>query len=1036
MQTLTTRCLSWTRSALTGLVLAAGLSTATAQTSGLVISQVYGGGGNGGAPFTHDYIEIFNSSNAVRSLNGLSLQYTSASGTGNFGAGASQLSELPNVNLQPGQYYLVQQATNAAVGIALPTPDLIDSTPIAMSATGGKVALVTGTSSLGCNGGSTVCPPSAIARIIDLVGYGAANFFEGNAPTGAPSASLAVFRNTLGCSDTNQNGTDFSVAAPAPRNSASALNLCSGGPIAQPIVPTCPAINGTVGTLASSFLSARDADSRVNAASLAAGTPAGFTLTGFVSAINDGDEALVELRAAASVTAGSYAITVNFTNDDSQTASCAVSVRLSAPVAITRIYTIQGSGAVSPLVGTEVVTEGVVTKRLISQASPVQLRGFFMQDETGDSDASTSDGIFVFLPATERSFDGLLEGQRIRLRGTVTEFNTQTQITSPGDLQVLASGVTVAPTVITFPEINEGDLEAYEGMLVTINTPMTASQNFFQGRFGQVTISANGRLFNPTNVFAPGPQAQALALENARRRIVLDDGASLQNPNPIPYIGADNTLRAGDVTSSVTGVIDFGLVTSDSTTSDYRLHPTVTPVFTRVNARSLTAPATAGNLRVASFNVLNFFSTLNTAGNGCFPSNTAADCRGADSSVEFTRQRDKIVNAMIGLDADIVGLIEIENNGQTAVNNLVGAINARLAVVAPGTSYASVGLPTGGTGTDAIRMGMIYKVGRVTPVGNALSDVAAVHNRPPLAQTFAAPNGERLNVIVNHFKSKRCDGATLLEQDQNDGQSCFNPTRVAQSDALLAFISGLSSSSGTNQVLVLGDLNAYAKEDPIRRLTDNGLVDVLGAADPQAYSFVFNGEAGYLDHALASVSLTSKVRTVTHWKINADEPSVIDYNTEFKTQDLYTSSPFRSSDHDPILVGIELTKDVNGTAGRDVLQGTPGDDVINGGAGADLITTGAGRDRVVYNDMRDAGDQITDFSPGLDQIDLRGLMSALGITAGQAVSQGVLSLVAQGANTLVMIDTDGSAGPAAGRAFIVLRSVLPAQLQLSRDFLF
>ncbi len=1035
MQTLITRCLSWTRSALTGLVMAAGVSTAMAQTSGLVISQVYGGGGNSGATFTHDYIEIFNSSNAVRSLNGLSLQYASASGTGNFGANANQLTELPNVSLQPGQYYLVQQASTAAVGAALPTPDLIDSTAIALSATGGKVALVSGTSSLGCNGGSTVCAPSSITRIIDLVGYGGANFFEGTAPTAAPSATSAVFRSAFGCGDTNQNSTDFSTATPAPRNGSTALNPCSGGPIAQPIIPSCPAINGTVGTLASGILSAQDADSRVNAASLAAGTPAGFTLSGFASAINDGDQALVELRAAASVAAGNYSITVNFTNDDGQSASCAVSVSLGAGSTITRIYTIQGSGNTSPLVGTEVVTEGVITKRVLSQTSPVQLQGFFMQDETGDGDPLTSDGIYVFTNSAA-AFNGVQEGQRVRLRGTVFEFNTFTQLTTPSDLQVLASGVTISPTVITFPEINEGDLEAYEGMLVTINTPMTASQNFFQGRFGQVTISANGRLFNPTNVFAPGPQAQALAQANARRRIVLDDGASLQNPNPIPYIGADNTLRAGDVTSSVTGVIDFGLVTSDTTTRDYRLHPTVTPVFTRVNARSLTAPATGGNLRVASFNVLNFFSTLNTAGNGCFPSNTAGDCRGADSSAEFTRQRDKIVNAMIGLDADIVGLIEIENNGQTAINNLVGAINARLNVVAPGTSYASVSLPTGGTGTDAIRMGMIYKVGRVSPVGNAVSDVAAVHNRPPLAQTFAAPNGERLSVIVNHFKSKRCDGAAGLDQDQNDGQSCFNATRLAQSDALLAFINGLTSSSGTNRVLVLGDLNSYAKEDPIRRLTDNGFVDVLGAADPEAYSFVFNGEAGYLDHALASAALTSKVRTVTHWKINADEPSVIDYNTEFKTQDLYTSSPFRSSDHDPVLVGIELTKDVNGTAGRDVLQGTAGDDVINGGAGADLITTGAGRDRVVYNDMRDAGDQITDFSPGMDQIDLRGLMSALGVAAGQAVSQGVLSLTVQGANTVVMIDTDGSAGPLAGRAFIVLRGVLPAQLQISRDFLF
>ncbi|HEY6362044.1 MAG TPA: lamin tail domain-containing protein [Vicinamibacterales bacterium] len=191
--------------------------TAQAVSSGLVISQIYGGGGNSGAPFTHDFVEIYNGGTAPLSLDGLSIQYTSATGAANFGSSSTQRTELPAVTLGPGAYFLVQEASNAAVGSPLPTPDHIDNDPIPMSATAGKVALVTGTDTLGCNGGSTPCDPAALARIIDLVGYGGANFFEGQQPTQAPSNTTAVVR-TPGNVDTDENGTDFVVATPNPRN--------------------------------------------------------------------------------------------------------------------------------------------------------------------------------------------------------------------------------------------------------------------------------------------------------------------------------------------------------------------------------------------------------------------------------------------------------------------------------------------------------------------------------------------------------------------------------------------------------------------------------------------------------------------------------------------------------------------------------------------------------------------------------------------------------------------------------------------------
>ena len=197
--------------------------------AGLVISQIYGGGGNSGATYTNDFVEIFNDENSAVSLNGLSIQYASASGTGNFGFSTTALTLLPNALLQPGQYFLVQEAQGAGGTTALPTPDFIDLSPIAMSATGAKVVLVNGTASLGCNGNAVTTPCSAaqLALILDLVGYGSANFFETAA---APTLSniTAAFRLLGGLQDTDNNSVDFVAAAPNPRNTLSPLNPPSG----------------------------------------------------------------------------------------------------------------------------------------------------------------------------------------------------------------------------------------------------------------------------------------------------------------------------------------------------------------------------------------------------------------------------------------------------------------------------------------------------------------------------------------------------------------------------------------------------------------------------------------------------------------------------------------------------------------------------------------------------------------------------------------------------------------------------------------
>ena len=297
-------------------------------------------------------------------------------------------------------------------------------------------------------------------------------------------------------------------------------------------------------------------------------------------------------------------------------------------------------------------------------------------------------------------------------------------------------------------------------------------------------------------------------------------------------------------------------------------------------------------------------------------------------------------------------------------------------------------------------------------------------------------------MIVNHLKSKgSCpSGASDPDADQGDLQGCWNEQRKQQAQRLRTFTSTVQANSGSTDVIIIGDLNAYAKEDPIEELTSHGYVDQIARFNSLGYSYVFDGAAGRLDHAITTPSLSTKVTRAIAWHINADEPSVIDYNTEFKQPacaacgpDYYSTSPYRSSDHDPVIVGLNLLKPVNGTPGRDSLSGTAGDDLINGGEGSDTITTGAGRDLLVYTSLRDGLDSITDFAPGSDRIDLNALLGSLGLAPAQAMATGHVRLVNSSAGVQVQLDTDGSAGPAVPRALIVLRGLSASQLQAARD---
>jgi len=342
--------------------------------------------------------------------------------------------------------------------------------------------------------------------------------------------------------------------------------------------------------------------------------------------------------------------------------------------------------------------------------------------------------------------------------------------------------------------------------------------------------------------------------------------------------------------------------------------------FTRANARTAAPDPVGGNIRVASANVLNYFTTIdpNTGALGyiCGPAHDQ-ECRGADSAAELTRQRTKILAELQAINADVFGLMEIENTDDTAVADLASGLNDALGA---GTyTYVVESAP----GNDAIKVAMLYKPGVVTPVGPAInyqtSDPtygAELFDRPPLAQAFSVvATGEKLTVVVNHFKSKGSCPASGVDLDY--GQGCWNAKRVAQAAGLLDFIAALQASTGDPDVLVIGDLNAYGIEDPINTLVAGGLVnEVAQIPAAQRYSYVFDGQSGYLDQGLATPSLDAQVNGVTIWHINADEPSVIDYNLNFKppSPDLYTPTPYRASDHDPVIVGLNLCQAVAASA--------------------------------------------------------------------------------------------------------------------------
>ncbi|WP_249523424.1 ExeM/NucH family extracellular endonuclease [Modestobacter marinus] len=636
---------------------------------------------------------------------------------------------------------------------------------------------------------------------------------------------------------------------------------------------------------------------------------------------------------------------------------------------------VQGSGATTPLDGSTVTVQGVVVGDVPG------LSGFYLQDPEGDGDAATSDGVFVF-SSVEVDL-----GDTVAVTGAAQEYFEQTQVSAGADVGVCADGTAAdlpAATPLDLPA-DDAARERLEGMLVEPVDTLTVSEVYDLTSYGELTLSEGGLLVQPTELARPGAGAEAIAAENALRSITLDDALSSRvSVTTAPYLSPETPVRVGDELAFTEPlVLGYGF-------DAWRLQPadgTADGVFAPQNTRPAAPGEVGGDVQLGAFNVLNYFLTFGGVG------------RGADDQAELDQQAGKIVPAINAVAADVVTLMEIEDtdstgltpgNADTALADLVRRLNA----AAGSEKWAFVPFPEElyAVDRDVIRNAIIYQPAAVTPVGPSLGlvDESVWSNaREPIAQTFTA-EGDDFTVVANHFKSK--GGTGTGDNAETDGQGNFNGDRVRQAQSLAAFAEQLEASTGDPDVILMGDFNAYTQEDPIEVLRTAGYTDLGEQFDEGRYSYVFDALSGSLDHALATDELTAKVTDLVHWNINSVESFAYQYSGG---PELYAADPYRSSDHDPLLLGIDLQQEepepllcqgleptivgtdgvyvLRGTNKRDVIMGLGGDDTITGGNGEDVICGGDGDDTISGGNGDDvllggAGDDVLRGENGSDTL--------------------------------------------------------------------
>lgn len=607
---------------------------------------------------------------------------------------------------------------------------------------------------------------------------------------------------------------------------------------------------------------------------------------------------------------------------------------------VAAIKEIQGEGDTSPLVGKTVTTRGLVTAAYPSGG----FNGYFIQTpgSGGDIDFSThkaSDAVFVYSPDTVGQ---VRIGDYVEVTGSVSEFPatgpSATQITvAAGKLAVLTDPVpAVKAAAVGLPGSNV-QRESLEGMLLAPTGDFTVADNYSLNNYGEVGLAAGTKpLVQPNSLYPYGSAENTqLAADNAAKAIGLDDGASTNFLNkanqgqPLPYLTTSDPVRVGSAVSFKTNVI------MDQRNGAYKFQPlsqltpdnaaTVQPAG--FSATRPAAPAeVGGNLKIASFNVDNYFIQTGDRDPKCVaytdregnPITVQKGCtqRGAWDQANLQRQQDKIVAGITGTRADIVSLEEIENSAKftdsaddrdKALRTLVAALNAK-AGSAVWDYVRSPQTRPEASKEDVIRTAFIFKPSATEPVGDSviLDDPAFTGiARQPLAQSFKAKGADdsaQFLAIVNHFKSK---GSAATPDDTDQGQGNSNKARVKQSQALLTFADKLKTEKNTDKVLLIGDFNSYSKEDPLNKFTDAGYQDLESDSGKQTY--LFGGRIGSLDHVFASPAMKALVTGSDIWSINSLESVALAYSRwNYNVTNYYDAGPYRASDHDPVVVGLNV----------------------------------------------------------------------------------------------------------------------------------
>jgi uncharacterized protein len=815
-----------TASACLALALSFFACSASAQ---VVISQVYGGGGNntGSPTYKRDFVEIFNRGTTSVSLSGMSVQYGSSTGTGNW----SSVFALSG-NIGPGQYRLIASGTTGTAGADLPTADFSGS--VNFSASAGKIALVNSTVAL-----SGACPT---ANALDVIGYGSANCSE-TSPVGALSTTASAQRLSNGCLDTGNNLSDFSVGTPVARNSSTAANSCSTtstspsgiASASNTLLKTSETVRFTVAVTPGTNPISTGIAVVGNLTSIGGSATQAFNDNGTNGDLTANDNIYSFLATVApSTSVGAKSIGIGVA--DTQGRSSNQTIELSV-VNITKIHTVQGNGLSSALVGTDVVVEGIVTAR--------KDNGFFIQSATGDTDAdvATSEGIFVFtgtiVPANATVF------AKVRVSGRVIEF---TPSSNPHQMPLTEIGnnptVSVINTTNPLPSpvtLNAAELspfnsvdymERYEGMRVTMPTLKVIGATEGTINEVQVTSAANGVFYgtHPDNarpVREPG--------------IAITDVVTIPPGKTIPFFDT-NPERIRVQSGAQPGSVVLSPDTGDSINNLVGVLDYSDAAFTILPDPSPAPTITLGSALYGSFG--NYVEEFTISNFNLFRLYDAVDAPGISEPVLTTAGFQKRINKIsetvcsLLISPDILAVSDVENID--VLNALAASINSSSSC-SENPEYTAHLL--NGNSSQGLNIGFLIKtrqvaenkprvellslqqIGQNATLQNPNSTNGFAYDQPPLLieARINHQNGESIQfTIINNSFHPITDVNSLVTGANGWATmgAYARSRRAAQAEYLADFIQQRATSNPNEKIVLTGNFNAHEFSD--------GYVDVMG----------------------------------------------------------------------------------------------------------------------------------------------------------------------------------------------------------------